>query len=60
MKKCSILTRLMIYFTVKGYTILPQKNDEAIMRELFLNGPIQVSMHFYDDFRWYERGEFIA
>lgn len=27
------------------------------MKELFLNGPIQVSMHLYDDLRWHETGE---
>lgn len=43
---------------VNNYVLLPRANPDLIMKELYLNGPIQISMHFYDDLRWYEKGKF--
>lgn len=42
--------------TVLGYELWSQTNHLHIMEQLMLYGPLQVSMHIYNDFRYYKEG----
>lgn len=55
----------MVYFfiinlvwckSVSGYTLFPRKEPDVIKKELYFNGPLQVSMHMFNDFRTYKKG----
>ncbi|XP_050526858.1 cathepsin B-like cysteine proteinase 2 [Daktulosphaira vitifoliae] len=43
-------------YQIMDYELLPRKNHFAIMREIYANGPVQASLHFYDDLRWHSGG----
>lgn len=43
-------------FTVNGYELWPKSNHIYIMEQLMKYGPLQVSMHIYEDFRYYKEG----
>lgn len=41
---------------VSDYISFPRENSVNIMRDLMDNGPLQISMHMYEDFRVYTKG----
>lgn len=41
---------------VLGYELWSKSNEVVIMNQLMVHGPLQVSMHLYDDFRYYKEG----
>lgn len=44
---------IYIFLLVDSFKLFPPKYPEDIMRDLIKNGPIQVSFHLYEDFRYY-------
>lgn len=46
----------MYVISVSDYYSIPRKDHVRIMKELIVNGPLQVSMHMYEDFRGYTKG----
>lgn len=45
---------IYILLLVDSFKLFPSKFPEDIMRDLIINGPIQVSFHLYEDFRYYK------
>lgn len=46
------------FVSVFGYELWSQANHLHIMEQLMAYGPLQVSMHIYNDFRYYKEGNF--
>lgn len=51
---------LILYFnsSVVGYELWSRKDQYYLMEQLMKYGPLQVSMHIYEDFRYYKEGNF--
>ncbi|XP_050528076.1 cathepsin B-like cysteine proteinase 6 [Daktulosphaira vitifoliae] len=44
---------------VRNYELWPRKDQFGIMEALMTHGPLQVSMHLYEDFRYYTNGIYV-
>lgn len=51
-----IIINLVWCKIVSSYILFPRKDHEIIKKELYFNGPLQVSMHMYSDFRSHNYG----